>query len=96
MRYILNEDTVDKFVDYAINVWHLPAQDDRFALANAAIDATEQFFIDMNLPMHLSDLAIDDTYFKDMAAHAVSDGDLKNAYVPLNEDDVINILKACL
>ena len=40
MRYILNEETVDKFCEYAVNVWGIPEEIERFALANAGIDAT--------------------------------------------------------
>lgn len=96
MRYILSESTVDKFVDYAINVWHLEANEDKFALANAGIDATEQFFKDCKIPMTLSELNIDNTHFEEMAKGAVEHGSLQYAYVSLNEKDVIEILKMCL
>ncbi len=95
MRYVLNEDTVDKFVDYAINVWHLDNEEDKFALANKAIDATEQFFKDMGLPSKLSEEGITDEYFTAMAKHAVIDGGLADAYVPLNDKNVEEILKTC-
>lgn len=96
MRYILNEKTVDKFVTYAKNVWHLPEMKDSFALANAAIDATENFFKTCGLPMTLSELGIDETHFEIMAEKAVRIGDLAHAYVALNKEDVMNILKMCL
>lgn len=96
MRYILNENTVDKFVDYAINVWHLELKEDKFALANEGIDATEQFFKDCNIPMTLGELNIDDTHFEAMAKGAVEHGSLAYSYVPLNEKDVLEILKMCL
>ena len=70
MRYILSEDTVDKFVDYAVNVWGFPRETDRFALANMGIDATEQFFLDCGLPSRLSELGIDDSDFEAMAKAA--------------------------
>ena len=44
MRYILNEDTVEKFVDYAKNVWGIAESEDVFETANAGIDATENIF----------------------------------------------------
>lgn len=96
MRYILNENTVDKFVDYAINVWHLEPKEDKFALANAGIDATEEFFRDCNIPMTLSELNIDNTHFEEMAKGAVKHGSLQYAYVSLNEKDVLEILNMCL
>lgn len=96
MRYILSENTVDKFVDYAINVWKLENKGDKFALANEAIDLTEKFFKDCGIPMTLTEVNIDETHFDEMAKGAVEHGDLAYAYVPLNEVDVKKILEMCL
>lgn len=96
MRYILSETTVDKFVDYAINVWHLQPSNDKFALANAGIDATEKFFKDCNIPMNLSELGIDKSNLRKMAEAAVKHGGLEYAYVALNPDDVYKILEMCI
>ena len=96
MRYILNDETVDKFVDYAINVWHLPYNEDKFALANEAIDATENFFKECGIPMTLREVGIDDSKFKEMAAAAVKHGNLQYAYVPLDQEDVYKIFGMCL
>ena len=88
---------MDKFVDYAVNVWGFPRETDRFALANMGIDATEQFFLDCGLPSRLSELGIDDSDFEAMAKAAVPYADLDTqAYVPLHEEDVVNIYRACL
>lgn len=96
MRYILNEDTVNKFCEYAVNVWHMPVEEDKFALANKAIDATENFFKECGIQMTLRELGIDDSKFKAMAEAAVKNGGLQYAYVPLNEEDVYKILGMCL
>lgn len=96
MRHILNEETVDKFVEYAINVWGLNSNKERYELANEAIDCTEQFFRECNIPMSLSELGIDESKFDIMAEKAVKYGDLSNAYVPLDKEDVKNIFMACL
>ena len=96
MRYILSEATVDKFVEYAVNVWNLDANKDKFALANEAIDKTEQFFKDCKLPMTLTELGIDASKFDIMAEKAVKYGGLSHAYVPLTKEDVIQILNMCL
>ncbi|EKY25460.1 NADH-dependent butanol dehydrogenase A [Clostridium celatum DSM 1785] len=72
MRYILSENTVDKFVDYAINVWKLEPKEDKFALANEAIDLTEKFFKDCGIPMTLKEVNIDETHFDEMAKGAVN------------------------
>lgn len=96
MRYILNEDTVDKFVEYGVNVWKLDRTIDRYVLANMAIDKTYEFFQKINLPMTLSEVGINDEKFDIMAEHAVKFGGLKDAYVPLKKDDVVKIFHTCL
>ena len=92
MRHIFSESTVDKFCDYAVNVWGIERGGDKFALAHQGIDATEAFFKKIGLPSTLTDFGIDDAHFAIMAEKAVRIGGLQNAYVPLSEDDVIKIL----
>ena len=95
MRYVLSEATVDKFYTYAVNVWDVAPGEDKFAVANAGIDATEAFFRSISLPMSLAEFNIDDSRFAEMAAKAVEVGNLYEAYVPLKEEDVVEILKMC-
>lgn len=96
MRYVLSEDTVDKFYTYAVNVWGIVPSEDKMAVANQGIDATENFFKKIGLPMTLGEFGIDDSRFEEMAKTAVRAGYLGNAYVPLAEKDVIEILKKCI
>ena len=96
MRYILSDQTVDKFVTYAKNVWHFEEMADKFELAHKAIDATEDFFKSCGIPMTLSEVGIDETHLEVMAEKAVRIGGLAYAYVELNQEDVLNILKMCL
>ena len=96
MRYILSEETVDKFCDYAANVWGFSREEDKFTLANRGIDATEAFFKRIGLPSTLTELGIDDAMFEIMAEKAVRVGFLQNAYVPLDEKDVVRILHMSL
>lgn len=96
MRHILSEDTVDKFCDYAVNVWGLERGNDKFALANQGIDATEAFFKSIGLPSRLAEFGIDNARFELMAKNAVRIGGLQNAYVPLSEKDVLTILQMSL
>ena len=95
MRYVLSEATVDKFYTYAVNVWDVAPGEDKFAVANAGIDATEAFFRSIGLPMSLAEFNIDDSRFAEMAAKAVEVGNLYEAYVSLKEEDVVEILKMC-
>ena len=95
MRYILNEDTVEKFCEYAKNVWDI-TEEDPYKCANMAIDATENFFRACGIPMTLKEVGIDESKLQVMAENAVRRGGLMNAYVSLNVEDVVTILKACL
>lgn len=96
MKYILSKYTVEKFEQYAINVWGFKEEEDKYALANKAIDATEKFFSDCGIPMNLGKLGIDESLLEKMSHAVVTHRDLTTAYVPLNEEDVLNILKMCL
>lgn len=96
MRYVLSDETVDKFCDYAVNVWGLEQTGDKYQLASAGIDATEAFFGKIGLPSTLREFNIDNSKFARMAKTAVEVGGLANAYVSLNEQDIIKILEMCL
>lgn len=95
MRHILSDTTVDKFVEYAVNVWKITPSADKFETAKAGINATEAFFKQLHIPLTLKEVNIDDSKFEVMAQRAVELGRLEYAYVPLSVDDVIAILKAC-
>lgn len=96
MRYVLSDKTVDKFYTYAVNVWGVEPSADKFAVANAGIDATENFFRSIGMPMTLGEFHIDGAKFEEMAEKAVAVGHLNGAYVPLNKGDVVKILELCL
>lgn len=95
MRYILNDKTVDKFCEYGRNVWGIQ-EEDAYVCANKAIDATEQFFKDCKIPMTLGEIGIDDSKIDIMAADTIKYNNMDGAYVALNQEDVANILRACL
>lgn len=95
MRYILCDETVEKFAEYGRNVWKITEQD-TYKCANMAIDATEQFFRDCGIPMTLTEIGIDASRIDVMAEDTIKYNDLDKAYVALTKEDVANILRACL
>ena len=95
MRYILSDATVEKFAEYARNVWDI-TEEDNWKAANYGIDATEEFFRDCGIPMKLSEVGIDETHFEAMAEDAVKFGGLQDAYVALDKKDVMEILRMSL
>ena len=96
MRYILSDRTIDRFVKYGINVFGIDASLPKQEIAEKAIDATYRFFESINIPMHLREVGIDETRIDEMAHHIAVNEGLENAYVPLNEQDIKNILMASL
>ena len=73
MKHILSDKTVDHFVKYGVNVFGINPDQDKFDIANQAIDATYKFFETIGIPMHLKDVGIDesriDAEFKDGVLH---------------------------
>lgn len=95
MKYILNKRTVDKFFDFAVNVWAITPNKDKFVTAEQGINLTENFFRNCDIPMTFSDLKINMENFDLIAKHAVEFNRLRKAYVPLIKEDIINILEMC-
>ena len=96
MRHILSEKTVHRFVKYGVNVFGIDGSQDKFEIANQAIDATYKFFESINIPMHLKDVGIDDSRIGEMAHHIAVNEGLEDAWAPLNEDDLVAILTESL
>ena len=96
MKHILSERTVDRFVKYGVNVFGIDKTLDKFEIANRAIDATYEFFRSINIPMHLREVGIDESRIGEMAHHIAVNEGLENAYVPLTETDLIEILTRSL
>lgn len=96
MKYVLNDNTVDKFVEYGVNVWGLSPEEDKYEIAEAAINKTYDFFKECGIPMTLKEVGIDETHLEKMADDSVLYGNLQRSFMPLNSNDVLNILKMCL
>ena len=92
MRHILSDRTIDRFVKYGINVFGIDASLPKQEIAEKAIDATYRFFESINIPMHLREVGIDESRIDEMAHHIAVNEGLENAYVPLTEQDIKNIL----
>ena len=95
MRYILNDETVEKFAEYGRNVWDI-GEKDAYKCATMAIDATEQFFKDCGIPMTLREIGIDESKLDLMAEDTIKYNNLAQAYVALDKEDVAQILRDSL
>ena len=96
MRHILNDKTIDRFVKYGINVFGIDASLPKQEIAEKAIDATYAFFESIHIPMHLREVGIDNSRIDEMAHHIAVNEGLENAYAPLTEQDIKEILIASL
>ncbi len=94
MEYVLNEDTVWRFVEYGKNVWGITEGSD-MEIAKAAIQKTREFFDSLGLPRTLREVGIDETHF-DVMAQKAADGGLKYGFIPLHQEDVKKIFKMAL
>lgn len=96
MRYVLEESTVGKFVEFGVNVWGIDPALAPMEIANRAIEATAAFFQEkLELASTLKEVGIGEENLEIMAKKAAAMG-LQNGYRPLAPEDVLAIYKACL
>lgn len=96
MKHILNDKTVSRFVKYGVNVFGIDSTLPAFEIADKAIQATYDFFESIGIPMHLREVGIDESRIGEMAHHIAVNEGLENAYAPLTEQDIAEILTASL
>ncbi|MGI6510992.1 MAG: iron-containing alcohol dehydrogenase [Catenisphaera adipataccumulans] len=96
MEYVLSEETLPRFKEYGVNVWHLDPNQDAMQIAKQAIEKTREFFFTtMKMPANLRAVGItDDRYFKKMAEKAAAGS--KGSYVPLQPADIEEIYRRAL
>ena len=96
MQHILSEKTLGRFVKYGVNVFGIDPSLDKWEIARTAIDKTYAFFESIGIPMHLKEVGIDGSRIDEMAHHIAVNEGLENAYVPLDEKAIKEILVASL
>ena len=94
MEYVLSEATVDKFFEYAVNVWGVRPETDKWEGARTAIQKTAEYFKEMGLPSTLREVGIDETHLEEMARKAASH--MGETYVKLTAEDIVKIFRAAL
>lgn len=95
MEYALSIDTVDKFVEYGINVWDIDKSKEKFEIAKLSIEKTREFFDSLDMPSSLKEVDIDDEHLEEMAERLTKKGAL-GRFRPLKKEDVLNIYKMAL
>jgi alcohol dehydrogenase YqhD (iron-dependent ADH family) len=93
MKYVLDETTLVNFVEYGINVWDIDENQDKYQIANMAIEKTKEYFISLGIPSKLSEVGIEEVKLEKMAEQATRFGKVGN-FKPLDKQDVLSIFKA--
>ena len=57
MEYVLNDETRDKFVEYARNVWQIEGTND-VVIGKKGIEKTREFFTNLGMPQTLRDVGV--------------------------------------
>ena len=96
MKHILCERTLPRFVKYGVNVFGIDASLPPMEIADKAIAATYAFFESIGIPMHLSEVGIGPERIAEMAHHVAVNEGLDQAYAPLTEKDIADIITASL
>ena len=95
MEYCLDETTVDKYVQYGVNVFGIDAKMDKMAIAKESIRLTAEFMFNaLGLQRTLSEVGIKREDYAIMAKKACRYGDIKG-FKTLTPTDVERIFEMC-
>ena len=96
MKYCLDETTVDKYVQYGVNVFGIDPSLDKMEIAKRSITLTEEFLFEkLGLQRTFTEVGIKREDFKMMAQKACRYGDIKG-FKTLTPADVEAIFEMCL
>lgn len=96
MEHILNERTLERFVSFGTHIFGIDKTLPEEEIAKLTIEKTYELFLSFGMPMHLKEVGIDGSRIAEMAHHIAVNEGLENAWAPLNEDDIREILEKSL
>lgn len=85
----LHEQVVERIEKFGRNVFGVTG-------CEASIQAIHDFYRQIGIPMTLNEVGIDESRLAEMAKHVADNEGLETAWVPLLEQDILDIYKACL
>jgi len=91
MKYVMDEN-IDKFVEYAVNIWNVHDTGDKANTAKSGIQKTREFFSSLGVPKTFSEVNINEERYEEMAEKAVYFGEIGH-FKKLKKEDVIEIFK---
>lgn len=96
LRYALNENTVDRYYQFGVNVWNIDSNLPKMEVAKKSIECLEKLlYQELGLTSNLTELNISEEHFEEMANRICGNGTVKG-FIDLNKEDILNILKECL
>ena len=96
MEYCLDENNVDKYVQYGVNVFGIDSSLDKMHIARESIRLTAEFLFDtLGLQRTFTEVGIKREDFELMARKACRYGEIKG-FKTLTQADVVNIFEMCL
>lgn len=97
MRHVLDHTTVDRFVEYGVNVFGIDSELPKIEIAEKSIELTEDFFFNkLGLSSTLTEIGIGDEKIPLMAEKACHGMDALPGYKALTPADFEAILRECL
>lgn len=96
MRKILNENTLERFVSFGTHIFGIDSTLSEAEIAEKTIEETYKLFESFKIPMHLREVGIDEKRLGEMAHHIAVNEGLDEAWAPLSEKDILEILEASL
>ena len=91
MKQILSEENLEKFYEFAVNVWGIEPEENKAYVAALGISKVFEFYHSLGMPRTLRAVGIKNPDFELLASKAVK-GKTLGKFVPLTKDDVKHIL----
>ena len=96
MKYVYKHD-IPRFVRYAKHVMGVDTEGrDPEEAALEGIEKTAEFLKTLGVPLHLSEVSIDDSRFEEMATKALAHRETVGFFVPLNKEQIIEVYRMAL
>jgi alcohol dehydrogenase YqhD (iron-dependent ADH family) len=92
MNYMLNQDTVDRFFQFAVNVFDLYPSKDRMKVAKKGIEKVTELYKSLGMPIYFDNVGITNPNIEQLASESVK-GETLGHFSNLMKQDVIEILK---
>ena len=97
MKYVYKHD-LNRFALFANKIFNIEINENNLEeTALKGIEALENFYKQINMPIRFSDLNLDDKHFEEMATKATQGGKVESgSFVKLNKEDTLNIYRLAL